>query len=116
MEIKGGMSMFDQLRSIRGVQDIIPKTKIETGDGLSTGQPAAGNKVSFSDFLSQQFEEANTLGVEAEKAIQRSIMGEEKDPHSAMIAVQKADISLSLLMSLKDRIERAYQELIRTPI
>ena len=115
MEIKG-LSMLDQLRSIRGVQDIIPKkTGGEENNPLINGG-AQGNKVSFADYLSQQFNEANQLGLDAEHAIQRSILGEESNPHAAMIAVQKADISLSLLTTLKDRIERAYQDLIRTPL
>jgi len=109
MEIKG-LSMLDQLRTIRGVDSITPKTQ---AGGV---QGAPGNKVSFGEFLSQQFEESNRLGIEAEKAIQRSVSGEDPNPHAAMIAVQKADISLTLLMSLKERIERAYTELIRTPI
>ena len=111
MEIKG-LSMLDQLRTIRGVESISPKA--EGMGGAAGGAP--GNKISFGDFLSQQFEESNRLGIEAEKAIQRSVTGEEQNPHAAMIAVQKADISLTLLMSLKERIERAYTELIRTPI
>ena len=113
MEIKG-MSMLDQLRTIRGVESVTPN-KTE-GMGNQGGGAAPGNKVSFGEFLSQQFEESNRLGLEAEKAIQRSVTGEEQNPHAAMIAVQKADISLTLLMSLKERIERAYTELIRTPI
>lgn len=114
MEIKG-MSMLDQLRTIRGVESITPKAEGMGGVGGGNGG-APGNKISFGDFLSQQFEESNRLGIEAEKAIQRSVTGEEQNPHAAMIAVQKADISLTLLMSLKERIERAYTELIRTPI
>lgn len=107
--------MLDQLRTIRGVQDIVPKkTGLNENDPLVTGNK--GNKVSFAEYLSQQFNEANQLGLEAEKAIQRSITGEETNPHAAMIAVQKADISLTLLTTLKDRIERAYQDLIRTPL
>ena len=112
MEIKG-MSMLDQLKSIRGVQDIVPKS---SGIGGQENQTPGGKKVSFTEFLQQQFNETNNLGIEAENAIQRSITGQERSPHEAMIAVQKADISLTLLMSLKERIERAYQDIIRTPI
>lgn len=112
MEIKG-LSMLDQMRMIRGVESIVPKKAEEIG---GAGQAPGGKKVSFSEYLSHQLEETNRLGIEAEQSIQRSIMGEEDNPHATMIAVQKADISLSLLMSVKERIERAYQELIRTPI
>ena len=74
------------------------------------------NKVPFSDFLLQQFNQANTQGLEAEAAIQRSLTGEEVNPHATIIAVQKANVSLTLMMGIKERLERAYQELIRTPL
>lgn len=112
MEIKG-LSMLDQMRTMRGVESITPKST-EGGAGLEEG--GKGKKVSFGEFLMHHMEQTNQLGLEAEQAIQRSILGEETNPHQTMIAVEKADISLSLMMSVKERIERAYQELIRTPI
>ncbi len=115
MEIKG-LSFTDQLRMMRGVEGIYPKKSEGAAEGLSGVAPQAGGKTSFADYLKQQFDETNKLGIEAESAIQRSVLGDETNPHAAMIAVQKADISLSLLMSVKERIERAYQELIRTPV
>ena len=111
MEIKA-LSMADQLRTIRPVENIIPKG---IGETPKSGEHS-GKGVSFAEFLSQQFNEANRLGLEADKAITRSAMGEEANPHDTVIAVQKADIALTLLMSVKERIERAYQEIIRTPI
>ena len=113
MEIKG-LSMLDQMRMMKGVEGISPKqTQGVQGAGDA---PAGGKKVSFGEYLQHQLEETNRLGIEAEQAIQKSVMGQDENPHATMIAVQKADISLSLLMSVKERIERAYQELIRTPI
>lgn len=108
MEINNKFS-FPQFKPISGVDNLLPKT-----NGPSA--PEGGKQVSFSEFFMNQFNEANKTGLEAEQAIQRSILGQESSPHEAMIAVQKADISMTLLMSLKERIERAYQELIRTPI
>lgn len=104
-----GLSLGDQLRMIRGVEGITPK-KTE-----ATTEKPAGAK-SFGEYLAQSFEQTNQLGLEAERAIERSVAGEEVNPHATMIAIQKADISLSLLMSVKERIERAYQEIIRMPV
>ena len=113
MEIKG-LSMFDQLKMIKGVEGILPK-KSEITPDEKTAEPG-GKKVSFAEFLANQMQEVNQSGLDAEKAIQRSVSGQETNPHETLIAVQKADISLSLMMSIKERIERAYQDIIKTPL
>ena len=109
MSVINPISMGDQLRMVRGVESIIPK-------GNATPEVGGSPKTSFADYLTQQFDTVNEQGLEAEKAIQRSILGKDENPHQTMIAVQKAEISLTLLMSVKERIERAYQEIIRMPI
>ncbi len=111
MSVINPISMGEQLRMVRGVESIIPK-------GNTSQAPEVGGapKTSFADYLSQQFETVNQQGLDAEKAIQRSVLGKDENPHQTMIAVQKAEISLTLLMSVKERIERAYQEIIRMPI
>ena len=109
MSVINPISMGDQLRMVRGVESIIPK-------GNATPEVGGAPKTSFADYLTQQFDTVNEQGLEAEKAIQRSILGKDENPHQTMIAVQKAEISLTLLMSVKERIERAYQEIIRMPI
>lgn len=105
------LSMTDHLQMIKGVQGITPS------NGAAEGPAQGGaDKVSFGDFLMQQLEEVNKQGIEAEESIRKSVTGQEPNPHTTMIAIQKADISLTLLMSVKERIERAYQELVRMPI
>lgn len=110
MEMKGLMNI-SSMPQIRGVDSITPR---ESG-GIDSS-PKSGKAVSFAEYLQHQIEETNQLGLEAENAIQRSVLGEETNPHQTMMAVQKADISLTLLTSIKDRLERAYTDLIRTPI
>ena len=110
MKIDGG-SLVDQLRMLKGVDGIqspSPKT--------SDGGLAPGGKVSFSDMLMQKYEETNSMGVQAEQAIQNSILGKSENPHETAIAVQKASVSLSLMLGVKERLERAYQEIMRMPV
>lgn len=111
MKIDTG-SFADQLRMLKNVD---PIQKPSSSRGIeSTGTDSS--KVSFSDMLVQQYEESNKLGIEAEQAMQKSLLGKSENPHEAIIAVQKATVSLSLMMGIKERLERAYQEIIRTPI
>lgn len=108
MDIKG-IPFSDQMRMIRGVESIAPKSIEPT-----PGQVEEGGKASFMDLLVQQMDSANKAGLEADNLIKRAAAGDEVNPHETVIAVQKADISFNLMLSIKDRLEQAYQTLIRT--
>lgn len=110
MKIEGG-SLVDQLRMLKGVDGIQgPSPKV------SEGAVGGSNQTSFSDMLIQKYEETNTAGVQADQAIQNAILGKSDNPHEAAIAVQKASVSLSLMLGVKERLERAYQEIMRMPV
>ena len=104
MEIKP-ISMSDQLRMVKGVEGI------KEQDSSSTGQSRA-----FTEFLKESLAETNRLGLEADQGIQDVISGKDVESHSVLIALQKADVSFKLLMSVKERLVQAYQQVIRTPI
>lgn len=108
MDIRGIYQSQQNL--IKGIDGILPRD-----NQIKTETPASG-KVSFADFLANQVKEVNSSSVGAEKAIQKSIAGEDVNPHDVLIALQKADISFRLLMSVKERITQAYQEIMRMPI
>lgn len=108
MEIKG-IPFSEQLKMIRGVDSIAPKS-IESVPGEDQG----GGRTTFMDLLVQQMDNANQAGMEADNLIKKAAAGDEVNPHETVIAVQKADISFNLMLSIKDRLEQAYQTLIRT--
>lgn len=103
------ISQLNLIKNIKGIDSISPKGGTESAVSGTSG-------TSFGDMLLQKYEEANMDGIRAEQAIQRSILGEDQNPHEAVIAVQKASVSLTLMMGVKERLERAYQDLIKTPI
>ncbi len=107
MDIKG-IPFSDQMKMIRGVDTIAPKS-IE-----APSQPAQGGRYTFMDLLVDEMDNANQAGIRADNLIKRAAAGEEVNPHETVIAVQKADISFNLMLSIKDKLEQAYQTLIRT--
>lgn len=102
-----GNSLSSQLQMLRGAQPIAPVRSEKVAEGGAPQQ-------SFADMLSNQLKSVNEQGVSAEKQIERSALGEEPNPHATIIAVQKATISFQLLMSVKQKIEQAYQQVVRT--
>jgi flagellar hook-basal body complex protein FliE len=103
------LAMSDQLKMIKGVESISPKVNSVNPNGNT-------QKQSFGDFLTKQMQEVNQLGLESDRAIQRSVTGEELNPHNTLLAITKADISFRLMMSVKEKLEQAYQQIVRTQI
>lgn len=74
-----------------------------------------GNKDPLSDFkkaLNQSIEELNRLSNEADQKVNEMVMGE-IDIHEAMIAMEKAGISLKLMIQVRNKIIAAYEEIMR---
>lgn len=107
MEIKG-LPLTDQLRMLKGVEPMSPRS--------TQGVVDPAKKQDFLDFLKTQLNEVNNIGLEADKKIQDTIEGRVANPHETIIAIQKADVSFKLMMSVKDQLEQAYQQIMRTSI
>lgn len=74
-----------------------------------------GNTDPLSDFkkaLNQSIEELNRLSNEADQKVNEMVMGE-IDIHEAMIAMEKAGISLKLMIQVRNKIIAAYEEIMR---
>lgn len=108
MEIKP-IDMSEQLRMMRGIQE-----GSDIRQGQKTG-PQSGQK-SFHEYLSERIKEVNHLGLESERRMEGTILGTEPNPHDSVIAMQKADVAFRLLLTVKQKLEQAYQELVRTQI
>lgn len=106
----GPIDMLQHLKSINGIEGIKPPAS------APTDKPASSNPTSFSQFLSESLETVNKYGIEADQSIQRSLEGKETNPHNTMIALQKADVTFRLMLSVQQRLIDAYQQIIRTPI
>lgn len=79
-------------------------------------EDSGNGKVSFGDFLMRSIDRVNELGVDADRQMQMAITGKQPNPHAALLAVQEAEISFTLMMSIKERLEAAYQQLSRMQI
>jgi flagellar hook-basal body complex protein FliE len=90
-------------------------------DAKSFIDPSKGKKVvdegaSFGTMLKDSFNTVNRLHNESELHIKSLALGEKKDIHQTMIAMEKADISFKLMMAVRDKVIRAYEEVMRMQI
>ncbi len=88
----------------------LPQTLPDISHG---GGDRGGNAASFGDAFTSAIEQIDTLQGEADTQVTNLLAGNGQDLHSAMIAVQKADISFQLMMQVRNKIVNAYQEIAR---
>lgn len=74
------------------------------------------NDTSFLDTLKQSVEKVNALQNQADAAIDDLVLGENKDITQTIIAMEKADISFRLMMQIRNKIVKAYEEVMRMQV
>jgi len=87
---------------------ILP-AEIESAAGGSLS-PAGGG---FAETLRSAMDEMGELSAQAQTRVASVLEGTGGDVHSALIAVEKADLSFQLMMQVRNKIVSAYQEISR---
>ena len=77
--------------------------------------PASGEGTDFVRTLEETMQNVEALQTEAEKQVEGMVSGQGVDVHSAMIAVEKADLSFQLMMQVRNKIVDAYQQISQMP-
>jgi flagellar hook-basal body complex protein FliE len=85
-----------------------------TGDGGgAAGSVSSDGQPEFSDVLHSALDDMQNLQGAAESKVAGVLDGTGTDVHSALIAVEKADLSFQLMMQVRNKIVSAYQEISR---
>jgi flagellar hook-basal body complex protein FliE len=80
------------------------KSKVEGGGGA------------FAEQLKSALNEVNDLQENSEKAIGDMATGQVKDLHQAALAINKAEVSMKLMLEIRNKALSAYKELGRTQL
>ncbi|MCP4646036.1 MAG: flagellar hook-basal body complex protein FliE [bacterium] len=75
------------------------------------GTPAPSQ--SFGDVLKDAVTEVNRLQDDADTAVKDLVSGKVKDVTDAMVAVEKADIAFQTMMTVRNKMVAAYEEIMR---
>ena len=74
--------------------------------------PRAGARdVSFSQLLVNSLSETSQLDLEAQSAIEQQLAGEEISQVEVFTAVKKADLSLRMMLQIRNKLVDAWQEI-----
>ena len=74
------------------------------------------SRESFENTLKKFITDVNSLQNQAAESTVDLVNGEVEDVHDVMIAVEKANIAMELMLEIRNKIVEAYQEVMRMPV
>ncbi|BDU68536.1 hypothetical protein GETHOR_06370 [Geothrix oryzae] len=99
------------------LQNLPPLSPLSPVSGTAKpGQGGVGGTegdLNFGDLLKQAMQEVNQVSAQAEGEARNLMTGESADMHTAMLAVQKADLSFQMMMAVRSKLIDAYREVMR---
>ena len=78
--------------------------------------PTSGAGQDFASLLKAGVDDVNKLQKTSEKAMSDIATGQVKDLHQAALAIDKAEVSMKLMLEVKNKAVSAYKEILRTQI
>jgi flagellar hook-basal body complex protein FliE len=70
----------------------------------------------FTGFLADALLETQKAQLEADRAMEKLATGEAKSIHEVMVAMEEADISMRMVVQMRNKIVEAYQEIMRMQV
>ena len=99
---------MNDLNKVSGLStaDLLGKAN---GNAQSTGE-------GFADALKKSLNDVNEMQEAGEKAMSDLATGQVKDLHQAALAIDKAEISMKLMLEVRNKALNAYKEISRTQL
>ena len=90
----------------------IPAVAAGTSSGIQAPS-VTGNPGEFGGVLQGAIQQVEQSGKVATQAVERFLAGDGQELHSAVLAVQRADIAFELGLQVRNKVVSAYQEIMR---
>lgn len=103
--------------SISSISDLAARIGGTASGSLPASTPAdaAESQGSFADALKGLVENTDKSAEQANAAV-GGMLNKSVDVHDAMIALQRAEMSLQLTVQIRNKLVQAYQEIMRMPV
>lgn len=90
---------------------------VTPGNPLPLRQPDTSSvskaQAGFGELLAKTIGDVNQKQISGDAAAEKLQTGEAKHLHEVMIAVEEADISLRMLVQMRNKVQQAYEEIMR---
>lgn len=101
--------MASSIQSItQGIADITDAPGASSGLG-------SGDGADFSSTLQTAVSQISSLQTDAQNKVAGLLSGNGEDIHSAMLAVEKANVSFEMMVQVRNKIVQAYQTISQMP-
>lgn len=97
------MSFIDPIQT--PLNRVVPQ-KTET-PGIENG---------FGEFLAQAMEQNRNVQARADQAVETLVSGEGGNLHEVMLAMEEADLSMRLLVQVRNKVVEAYHEIMQMQV
>jgi flagellar hook-basal body complex protein FliE len=81
--------------------------------GAATSAGSASD--AFSSILQQSVQNVSRLQNDADTSINQFLSGEQEDPHTTMLAVQRSSLAFDMFVQVRNKVVQAYQEVMKMP-
>jgi flagellar hook-basal body complex protein FliE len=82
---------------------------------LSQAGETGGGNNSFRALLDQSVRDVSQLQDNANVSVDQFLSGEQEDPHTMMLSVQRASLAFDMFTQVRNKVISAYQEVMRMP-
>jgi flagellar hook-basal body complex protein FliE len=100
------VATFGLPREVSFPQQIRKDLTVESGKDVKRGQ-------SFGDTLKEFVHDVDKMQKNADVQVERYATGELRDIHQVMIAAEKANLSLQLLVEIRNKMMESYREIMK---
>ncbi len=97
------------------IKDVVLKP-IDSNQSSEQSSKTAGSGDSFADILKKSLDEVNKLQNKADQSIKDIAAGKMENIQDAVMAIEKADVSLKLLTEIRNKAIEAYKEVMRMQV
>jgi len=84
-----------------------------TANTAAAGGATSADGSSFGDLLQQALKEVNDTQTSSEQEARNLMSGNATDMHTAILAVQKADVSFQMMMAVRSKLVDAYRAVMQ---
>lgn len=98
------------------MKDITLVSQLSALRPLDSAAPVKSVGEGFAEALKTAVSQVNDAQLASNSAIEKLQTGESRDLHEVMISMEKADISMRLMMQVRNKVIDAYQEIMRMQV